>query len=62
VNVHARLLPFINPPEISASVLCGNSLNAVKELAYRFWEDLTEDERISDEFRAFLNRGNPVEP
>jgi hypothetical protein len=49
------------PPDISGSALPGNSLSAVKELAYQFWEDLRKDERISDEFREFLNRGNPID-
>ena len=50
-----------NPPDISSSILPSNSFKAVKELAYQFWEDIRKDERISDEFREFLNRGNPLD-
>lgn len=33
---------------------------AVKDMASDFWERLAADERISDELKAFLDKGNPV--
>ena len=33
----------------------------IKVMARDFWERITNDERISDEFRAFLERGNPID-
>lgn len=33
----------------------------IKVMARDFWERITNDERISDEFRGFLERGNPID-
>ena len=33
----------------------------IKIMARDFWERVTNDERISDEFRGFLERGNPID-
>jgi len=33
----------------------------VMEMAHNFWERVASDERISDEFKAFLARGNPID-
>ncbi len=33
----------------------------VIKMAHDFWDSLSRDERISKEFRAFLNKGNPAE-
>ena len=33
----------------------------IKVMAHDFWERVTNDERISDEFRTFLERGNPID-
>ena len=33
----------------------------IKLMARDFWERVTNDERISDEFRDFLERGNPID-
>ena len=33
----------------------------IKSMAHDFWERVTNDERISDEFRTFLERGNPID-
>ncbi|WPD22788.1 MAG: type II toxin-antitoxin system HipA family toxin YjjJ [Candidatus Electrothrix scaldis] len=36
------------------------ALQRIEEMAYAFWERIAAEERISDEFRAFLEKGNPV--
>uniref|UniRef100_UPI00405645A7 HipA domain-containing protein n=1 Tax=Candidatus Electrothrix sp. TaxID=2170559 RepID=UPI00405645A7 len=36
------------------------ALQRIEEMAYAFWESIAAEERISDKFRAFLGKGNPV--
>ncbi|MCW5203254.1 type II toxin-antitoxin system HipA family toxin YjjJ [Desulfobulbus sp. US4] len=36
------------------------ALQRIEEMAYTFWERIAAEERISDEFRAFLGLGNPL--
>lgn len=38
-----------------------DSYNATKTMAYDFWERVVGDTRISDEFRKFLDKGNPID-
>ncbi len=38
-----------------------STLETIKDIARDFWERIANDERISDEFRTFLERGNPVD-
>ena len=38
------------------------SLPAIRDMAHDFWNRVAEDDRISDEFRSFLEQGNPVDP
>jgi hypothetical protein len=37
------------------------SLPGVRDMARDFWSRVVADDRISDEFRSFLERGNPVD-
>ena len=37
------------------------SFEYMKSMARDFWERVTNDERISNEFRDFLERGNPID-
>lgn len=55
--------PFVfTPPTIGVEVnLSTNMLDRVKNMAKQFWDDVTGDERISDEFREFLSHSNPVD-
>lgn len=52
------------PPELAElsrlDFLEGNVLQ-IKKMAHDFWERVAGDERISDEFREFLGRGNPID-
>mgnify|MGYP000704679033 CR=1 FL=1 len=34
----------------------------LKRLAHTFWSNVAKDDRISDEFKQFLDQGNPIEP
>ncbi|XCN73810.1 MAG: type II toxin-antitoxin system HipA family toxin YjjJ [Candidatus Electrothrix aestuarii] len=36
------------------------ALQRIEEMAYAFWERIAAEERISDELRVFLGKGNPV--
>jgi hypothetical protein len=37
-----------------------NMLHGIKSMAYDFWERVAADDKISDEFKEFLSRGNPI--
>ncbi len=47
-------------PEISGANFSEEMVSSIMEMAHDFWERVASDERISDEFREFLERGNPV--
>lgn len=52
------------PPDIDAQPgleSLSRSLAAVRLMAHDFWDRVAADDRISDEFRSFLERGNPVD-
>jgi len=49
------------PTEITGSVTDESILSMGKSLAHDFWQRVTGDSRISDEFREYLDRGNPVD-
>lgn len=48
------------PPPVKAVNLDEDALMVVKAMARDFWERVSNDERISDKFRAYLDKGNPV--
>lgn len=55
----------VRPFSFDASGILDPELNKkviirLQQLAYTFWENVAGDDHISNEFRAFLNRGNPV--
>lgn len=49
------------PPSLEGLNLDANALKGVRRMAHSFWERVSADERISDEFREFLDRGNPID-
>jgi hypothetical protein len=52
------------PPDLRACkdlAQLGEDVSAVTNIARDFWERIASDDRISDEFRAFLESGNPIE-
>ena len=53
--------PFsFDPPEIDSNSLTEDQREIVIEAAYEFWENVSMDSKISDQFRAYLQEGNPV--
>ena len=57
-----EVLPYDFTPTLSKKTnLNYEHINIAKEMAYDFWDRVTKDVRISEEFRTFLNKGNPIE-
>jgi serine/threonine protein kinase HipA of HipAB toxin-antitoxin module len=57
-----EVLPYDFTPALSKiTVLTNDFINNAKEMAHDFWEGVTKDRRISEEFRTFLNKGNPID-
>ncbi|MCM2286173.1 MAG: type II toxin-antitoxin system HipA family toxin YjjJ [Desulfobacula sp.] len=48
------------PPEPKGFGLCKDLMDIVKKAARGFWESVANDERISNEFREYLQKGNPA--
>jgi hypothetical protein len=56
-----EVLPYnFSPPEYSGINFGLDSQGLVKKMAQNFWERVANDARISDEFRAYLASGNPM--
>jgi hypothetical protein len=49
------------PPEYKGRNLDANSVGLIQQLARNFWERVANDSRISEKFKAFLERGNPID-
>jgi len=49
------------PPIQRAINLDEDTLLQIKGMAHDFWESVASDVRISDEFKEFLSRGNPID-
>ena len=57
-----EVLPYnFTLPEYRHVNLRPESVSTIKKIAHDFWERVTNDERISDEFKEFLDRGNPID-
>ena len=57
-----EVLPYnFVPPEFKSANLSAASIEMVQGMAHNFWERVASDARISEEFKAFLERGNPVD-
>src|ERR1017187_8725569 len=50
------------PPEYKGINTDADSIKLIQDMAYNFWERVASDARISKEFKAFLARGNPIDP
>ena len=48
-------------PEYKGVHLDADSIALIQRVAHDFWERVAGDTRISDEFKAFLERGNPID-
>lgn len=49
------------PPEYAGTILNPNSAKLVRKMASDFWSRVANDSRISDEFKTYLARGNPMD-
>ena len=57
-----EVLPYsFVPPEHKNVNLSVDCFSSVKVMARDFWDRVAGDERISAEFKEFLERGNPVD-
>lgn len=57
-----EVLPYNFVPPVPKRVnLKEDTLVEVKRMAHDFWERVASDVRISDEFKEFLGRGNPID-
>ena len=48
------------PPEPKSFGIGNDLMDTIKKAARDFWESVAGDERISDEFKAYLQKGNPA--
>jgi hypothetical protein len=56
-----EVLPYsFVPPEYKGALLDAKATKVIQDMAHSFWERVTNDSRISKEFKAFLERGNPI--
>jgi hypothetical protein len=57
-----EVLPYrFVPPAYKGIHLNPEGIAVMQDLAHNFWERVAGDARISDEFKTFLARGNPVD-
>ena len=57
-----EVLPYnFVPPEFKSANLRAASIEMVQGMAHNFWERVASDARISEEFKAFLERGNSAD-
>jgi hypothetical protein len=57
-----EVLPYsFTPPNLKGLNLEDHSLHYVQKMAHNFWERVISDERISDDFKEFLEHGNPID-
>ena len=57
-----EVLPFDFEPEIRTTYLNEHQAEIVQKMAHEFWDDVSNDERISIQFRDYLKLGNPSAP
>ena len=48
------------PTEPKSNSISTDLIKPMKEIARDFWESVAGDERISDEFKNYLQKGNPI--
>jgi len=49
------------PTEPKSNSISTDLIKPMKEIARDFWESVASDERISDEFKNYLQKGNPID-
>ena len=58
-EVQPFLFDASNIPDVNISE---DELERLRGLAHTFWDNVAKDDRISNEFKQFLDQGNPIEP
>jgi hypothetical protein len=57
-----EVMPYNFTPALSKKTNRNDKqINIAKAMAHEFWERITKDIRISEGFRVFLNKGNPID-
>jgi hypothetical protein len=56
-----EVLPFDFQPDLRETDLDMAAVERVQEMAHEFWEKLSKDGRISDQFKKYLEKGNPID-
>lgn len=57
-----EVLPYsFVPPEYKGINLGAGDIGVIQDMARNFWERVASDARISDEFKEFIARGNPID-
>jgi hypothetical protein len=57
-----EMLPYsFVPSEYEGINLNAESMITVQGIAHNFWERVASDARISEEFKEYLERGNPID-
>ncbi|MDO9582315.1 MAG: type II toxin-antitoxin system HipA family toxin YjjJ [Desulfomicrobium sp.] len=57
-----EVLPYAFAPQHPKRLVIDDEMyGAARRLALEFWNSVAQDPRISEEFREFLNEGNPLE-
>jgi serine/threonine protein kinase HipA of HipAB toxin-antitoxin module len=49
------------PPEPKSTNISKDRIKPIKKLAHDFWKSVASDERISGEFKNYLQKGNPID-
>ncbi len=56
------VLPYnFNPPKLEGVNINEGNIEEILQMAHDFWDRVANDQRISDEFKEFLGRGNPID-
>lgn len=56
-----EVLPFDFHPDLREWDFDMAAVERVQEMAHEFWEKLSKDGRISDQFKEYLKKGNPID-
>jgi hypothetical protein len=57
-----EVLPYnFVPPEYKGAILDARAIKVIQDMARSFWDRVASDSRISEVFKAFLKRGNPID-
>lgn len=49
------------PPELKDKSISKDRIKIIEKIAFNFWESVASDQRISAEFKNYLQKGNPID-